>query len=144
RPPAQSAAQPVVFDVRTGPASPIGHPARQAGRPVLVPATSWERDDVFLFVDSDASLGTHQYLVRGIDLFGQVSDPLHASVQVGDTEGPPPPVRVSARLMQPGYPWLTAGDRAHATEPGAVTIAFEYGAHQLRQAPDAARVSLFW
>ena len=90
-------------------------------------------------------LGAYRYSVAGVDLFGQVGTPAAGPrVSVQDLEAPPPPVRVSATVVQPGYPWLTPADRALAASNATCTVRFEFGAFQLRQAPDAARFSLFW
>jgi hypothetical protein len=154
RPPANMDApvQPVLFQVtRRGSSPPSAGPTQfgppadlTARRAVLVPADSWNRDEVPLFVDLAAPLGTLRYEVAGIDLFGQVSAPVARTIDVKDLAPPPPPVRVSAGVFQPGYPWLTAADRSHADEPAPLHVRFEYGAHQLRRAPDAASVSLYW
>ena len=155
KPPAANAAQaavaPVLFDVRrareTSLSPPVFGPAEAlpGRRPALVPASSWETALDVRFVDVAASLGAYRYSVAGVDLFGQVGTPAAGPrVSVQDLEAPPPPVRVSATVVQPGYPWLTPADRALAASNATCAVRFEFGAFQLRQAPDAARFSLFW
>jgi hypothetical protein len=155
RPPAANAAQaavaPVLFDVRrareTCASPPALGPAEAlpGRRPALVPASSWETPLDVRFVDVAAPLGAYRYAVAGVDLFGQVGTPaLGRRVSVKDHEAPPPPVRVSVTVVQPGYPWLTPADHALAASNATCAVRFEFGAFQLRQAPDAASFALFW
>jgi hypothetical protein len=148
---AQAAVAPVLFQVRR--AREVDAQAQTFGpledltsrRHVLVPVSSWETALGVRFVDAATPLGRYRYSVAGIDLFGQIGSPIAGlPVDVRDLEAPPPPVRVSATLTQPGYPWLTPEDRALAAPTATCAVRFEYGPFQLRQAPDAVRFSLFW
>jgi len=146
-----AAVAPVLYQVRRArevSASPSAFgPAedRTGRRPAIVPVASWETPLGVRYVDPETPLGTYRYSVSGIDLFGQASALAVAPpVQVRDDEAPPPPVRVSASVSQPGYPWLRPEQRALATSTATCAVRFEYGAWQLRRAPDAATFSLFW
>jgi hypothetical protein len=150
----------VLFDVTrrdasAGGSSGVLHPApggdrdpttRQRDDPVLVPASAWAADGrTPCLVDGEVPLGRHAYRVCGIDLFGQVGHPSPAiDVDVQDVEGPPPPVRLAARLDQPGYPWRTPQERAAAGPASALHVAFEYGALQDLHAPDVAEFVIYW
>lgn len=116
------------------------------------------------------ALFTYRYEVSGIDIFGQVGQPVSSPpIQMGDLAAPPAPIRLKARLLQPGYPWrgpawssirqdqqrYTAeleavfGSpvdmlRAVSDTPAAVDLFFEYGPSQVRQAPDARSFHVYW
>ena len=137
--PALASVQPILYDVaRDAPDRLITEK-----NPALVASPAWQNENAALFTDVDVPVGTHSYWVRGIDLFGQTgewteSDP----VPVEDLAAPPPPVRLRALLVQPGYPWRTDRQRAAlaaAKGRASLQLQFEYGAMQHRQGPDAAR-----
>ena len=124
----------------TGPMTPL-----TTNQPVLVPASSWTTPEAALFVDPAVPLGRHRYHVRGIDLFGQVSEAVKSKpLTLRDNEAPPPPVRLRGELRQPGYPWVTPQQRAAIQQPTRLEFSFEYGAFQHRQAPDTRMFQIFW
>ena len=116
-----------------------------ANQLVLVPASSWTTPEAALFVDPAVPLGRHRYHVRGIDLFGQVSEAVKSKpLTLRDNEAPPPPARLRGELRQPGYPWVTPEQRAAIQQPTSLEFSFEYGAFQHRQAPDIRTFQIFW
>ncbi len=140
----QGAVQPILFDLWRDPGS-----GRETfltkNQPVLVPAQSWANDGTALFIDTAVSLGQHSYRLRGIDLFGQVGQSIESKeIAVKDLEAPPPPVRLRANLMQPGYPWRSPKQPNETTEAATLTLQFEYGDAQHRQAPDAKTFRVYW
>ena len=140
----QGAVQPILFDLWRDPGS-----GRETfltkNQPILVPAQSWANDGTALFIDTAVSLGQHNYRLRGIDLFGQVGQAIESKpIEVKDLEAPPPPVRLRANLMQPGYPWRLPEQLRKTTEPATLILQFEYGDAQHRQAPDAQTFRVYW
>jgi len=111
---------------------------------VLVPSQIYKNKSA-CYLDDEVRLGKVQYDVIPIDLFGQVGESVSsASILVTDIEAPPPPVRTYTKIRQPGMPWLTAEQRAQNTGIAELGVAFEYGAAQFQQAPDAETVRLYW
>ena len=140
----QGAVQPILFDLWRDPGS-----GRETfltkNQPVLVPAQSWANDGTALFIDTAAPLGQYGYTLRAIDLFGQVSQAIKSkAIAVKDLEAPPPPVRLRANLIQPGYPWRLPEQLDEATGAATLTLQFEYGDAQHRQAPDANTFRVYW
>jgi hypothetical protein len=141
-----SAVRPVLFDLFRQNEKETGAPQLLTEKtPVLVPAAAWDQEDAALFVDVEVPLGTYQYSVRGIDLFGQVGEPVEGKfIKVVDLAAPPPPVRLRASLSQPGYPWRTPDQRKQSQDPARLQLSFEYGALQHQQAPDADHFLVYW
>ena len=144
-----SPVQPVLFDIHRENA--LGGVTDGQGiqltknHPVLVPASSWTTPGAALFVDPAVPLGRFRYRIRGIDLFGQISEPVVSkAVELLDLDAPPPPVRLRGALRQPDYPWNTPQQRAVMNEPTNLEFSFEYGAMQHQQAPDARSFQIFW
>ena len=140
----QGAVQPILFDLWRDPGS-----GRETfltkNQPVLVPAQSWANDGTALFIDTAVPLGQYSYGLRGIDLFGQVSQAIESKpIEVKDLEAPPPPVRLRANLIQPSYPWRSPEQLSKTTEPATLILQFEYGDAQHRQAPDAQTFRVYW
>jgi len=133
-------------------ATPHGPVALTKTHPVLVPKSSWPDPQAMFFVDRKIlirevpnAVARCQYEVRGIDLFGQVGESSTSDwIEVRDLEAPPPPVHLRADLKQAGYPWLTQEERNQAGSVAELSIHFEYGEFQRRQAPDAKRFQLYW
>lgn len=136
------AVTPVAYDVtRHG----VGGDELLTGKSVvIVPHSTFEKKTACM-VDDAVPIGVYRYGVQPIDIFGQVGDAaITREIEVDDLEAPPPPVRVTTQLSQAGFPWRTAENRALAEDRAQVRVAFEYGAAQWRQAPDAQNARLYW
>ena len=140
----QGPVQPVLFDLWRDPGTRRQEFLTEK-LPVLVPAKAWANDSTALFIDTAVPLGQHNYGLQAIDLFGQVGQAIESEpITVADLEAPPPPVRLRANLTQPGYPWRKPEQLLKVTEPATLTLQFEYGDAQHRQAPDAKTFSVYW
>ena len=134
RPKPQHATEPVLFDVWRVVAG-TGRVAFLTEKlPVLVDGSAWARPDATRFMDTGVPLDTYRYRLAGIDIFGQVGDPMQAQslpLTVRDLAAPPPPVRL--RVLP-----------SATTPPAAIDLQFEFADAQDRQAPDIAGFKLYW
>lgn len=109
-----------------------------AGAPTLI--VERENASAPLVADRAVADGIYGYAVRGIDLFGVLSDwGASQQVTVRDQAPPPSPQAVRAQYLDPLDPWLSATDRAwvEAIGPG-VRVNWEWPGIFNLQAPDVA------
>jgi hypothetical protein len=140
----ERALRPVLFDLWRDPGT-MNENFLTAKQPILVPLTAAATDNTALFVDANVPLGKHTYRLRPIDIFGQLGDGIDSEpIEVRDLEAPPPPVRLRASLVQPGYPWHKPEELDLASDPATLDLQFEFGDAQHRQAPDAKAFRLYW
>jgi hypothetical protein len=92
------------------------------------------------FIDHRGT-GTWSYRARGIDIFGRRSDaPRPLEVTVADVVGPPPPVNLWTRYLDPADPWLAA-DEVNLGE--GLLLRFDYPRRPYEAGADAAGFDLF-
>jgi hypothetical protein len=119
-------------------------------KPILISTQKETKSSVetFEFVDQSVPLGNYIYELRGIDLFGQVGNPIFSKpVSVEDTQAPPPPLGLRAQLKQPGYPWRTERQLETLRSingKAQLELQFEFGELLRQQAPDAKLFQLYW
>ncbi len=92
-----------------------------------------------MFIDHRGA-GTHLYQVRGIDIFGRRSDPARPlDVTIADEVGPPPPVNLWTRYLDPADPYLAADEQRLGQ---GLLVRFDYPRRPYEAGADAARFGL--
>jgi hypothetical protein len=94
-------------------------------------------------VDLVKMLGTFQYHVRGMDIFGRISDfcpPEAIELTEALYPPPPPPANVKADYLDDADPYLLAADRtALGAASNALKVTWEWTDDLHEQAPDVGR-----
>ncbi len=115
----------------------------------------WPTYPLYL-LDQGLSDGWYAYRTAGIDIFGRVSDfSQPAVIQALDRTGPPPPLMVEAKALQPrpsGTPesvidrMLTQAEQAwlQAHPEGGLKVQWMWPGELRRQAPDAAEFRIYF
>jgi hypothetical protein len=92
------------------------------------------------FIDHRGA-GTHEYRVRGIDIFGRRSGPARPlEVTIADRVGPPPPVNVWTRYLDPADPFLAADEQSLGQ---GLLVRFDYPRRPYDAGADAAGFDLY-
>ena len=109
--------EPVVYALR-----------KDSGPEKLISPGRDKNPNSLFFVDQEAivSVSETKYEIRGIDLFGQVSDKITSALQIKDRDTPPPP-----------YKLTFSGNNDNSN------LLFEYGASQYLAAPDAKSFTIY-
>jgi hypothetical protein len=132
------------------------HAPSPPGTPPDVPVTvsGGEMEAPYLYVDDPAvALGQaeadrfYSYRVAGVDLFGRLGDSSPPSLcDMTDVDGPPPPVAVEAKYLDPLDPTLTDDERSLVDgDPPAsgVQLRWRWSPDRRRQAPDAREFRVY-
>lgn len=109
------AAAAVRFDVEARPDGSADWELLTAAAPVVVGGAIDDLGELrapqYLLIDQRPA-GTHSYRVRAIDVFGRRSQPSNRlDITVRDIVGPPPPVSLRVRYLDPADPFLAADER---------------------------------
>lgn len=139
-----------VTEDRTNPAAAIPTPVRAlpaSARPA--PPAGWSQTAAH-FIDGPLDQRWYAYAVRAVDLFGRLSAPVFARVELLDRSPPPPPVGVSVRFLDPAVP---VGDPERdpdlSTLPasmtdGALVVRWAWPHYRERQACDVREFRVYW
>lgn len=105
------------------------------------PVLRKSKSEDFDYIDTLVPVGEHNFQVRGIDLFGRVSNWSESTnIDVFSDEVPPPPIRVSGEIIQP---WLTQKDKEKSSEDNTLKIGWEWRYFQHIQRPLVNKFKLY-
>ena len=134
------------LDLISSPSSPVFYDIKRdtdfltENEPVLRKSKS----EYFDYIDTHVPVGGHNFQIRGIDLFGRVSNWSESTnIDVFSDEVPPPPIRVSGEIIQSGYPRLTQEDKEKSSEDNTLKIGWEWRYFQHIQTPSVNKFRLY-